>query len=257
MSCFRFSLSGCRKVTGSTLLESVLPSLSSYQLDSMLKSPQKTIDTLTESVYQIMKTELIMKGGGIQNKTIRLGGRFGSYYSKGGVYDLISKHGIYQNLKIIRGFLNVQETGDVEIKFVDNMKKTQILVVQGVAGETVEVPINLFFEEVEITINKAGRNNTGVHGLLIEYQDHCDIDKYICENKDLFMMPMAYKLGSLIITEGQFSGELNQRIMQDEAYQELKREWEAQYELLMRNLSLVDSGCLNCCNKPSYTVSFA
>jgi hypothetical protein len=101
----------------------------------MLKSPQKTIDTLTESVYQIMKTELIMKGGGIQNKTIRLGGRFGSYYSKGGVYDLISKHGIYQNLKIIRGFLNVQETGDVEIKFVDNMKKTQILVAQGVAGE--------------------------------------------------------------------------------------------------------------------------
>jgi hypothetical protein len=66
---------------------------------------------------------------------------------------------------------------------------------------------------------------------------------------------MAYKIASILITEGQFSGEYNQRIMQAEDYAELKAEYETQFGLQILNLSLLESGCFNCCNKISFPVN--
>jgi hypothetical protein len=60
---------------------------------------------------------------------------------------------------------------------------------------------------------------------------------------------MDYKVASILLTDGLFSGEINQRIMQDGDYKELKAEYETQYSLELSSLSLKDSGCFDCSSR--------
>ncbi len=85
-----------------------------------------------------------------------------------------------------------------------------------------------------------------MNGILLDYSILCDYDTFICANKDLFQIAMDYKVASILLTDGLFSGEINQRIMQDNDYKELKSEYETQYALELSSLSLKDSGCFNC-----------
>jgi hypothetical protein len=57
---------------------------------------------------------------------------------------------------------------------------------------------------------------------------------------------MDYKVASILLTDGVFSGEIGQRIMQSEDYDNLKKEYEVEYERELDKLSIKESGCFDC-----------
>jgi len=226
-------------------------------MSTMFDNPQKSIDIATEMAYQSMTTALIGKEGKLKNKTsILIGERFMDSYSRGGFVQLQAQS--KESIHVKKVWINVDFDGIVELKFKNELGVDTIVDVEDVvAGETMEKSIDLYFKWVEISIvnDIDGRNTyTGsVSGLLIDYSRECDYHTYICDNKERFQNAMDFKVASILLTDGQFSGELDKRKMMNESYSELKAEYETQYAMELKNLSLMDSGCFECGNRIKLT----
>lgn len=221
-------------------------------MSSMFDNPQKSIDIATEMAYGSMVAALINKEGNSKIKrSILSGERFLEGYSNGDYEWLIAPK--KQIIRINFIHINVDFTGTVNLKFVNELGQEVLVEVTGVvAGVTKTVVIDEAYNDVKISINEniSGRDTyNGVSGLLIDYTIDCDYDSFICNNKTRFQTAMDYKVASILLTDGQFSGELDKRKMIDSSYAELKAEYETQYAMELKNLSLMDSGCFDCASR--------
>ena len=265
MSCIEFTLLKCKKEETSSayVLEDFFPSLSSKDVFSWFENPYRTIENATNMAYNEMVVKLLAKGGKENRKlNARIGQRFDkNYYSLGSYVEIEAPRDRFSMVTINNIVVNVQHTGKINVIFENELAVLDVVEVDVVSGETSIVTINkaykyvkIYFEDTDIK----GREVIGcnsLNGIMIDYSIGCDYNEFICQNKDLFVNAMAYKVASIIITEGQFSGEYNQRIMQTEDYAELKAEYETQFDLQLRSLSLSESGCFNCCNKITFPVN--
>ncbi len=265
MSCIDFTLLKCRKDESSDayVLEDFFPSLSSKDIFSWFENPYRTIENATNMAYQEMVVKLLAKSGKENRKlNARIGDRFDkNYYSVGSYVEIEAPRDKYSMITINNIVVNVQFTGTVNIVFENELAVLDVVEVEVVSGETTIKTINKSFKYVKIYFEDKtikGREVLGcgaLNGIMIDYSMGCDYNEFICQNKELFVNAMAYKIASILITEGQFSGEYNQRMMQAEDYAELKAEYETQFGLQILNLSLLESGCFNCCNKISFPVN--
>lgn len=118
------------------------------------------------------------------------------------------------------------------------------------AGVTKTVTIDTAYVYVRISIVEdiRGRNvySYGLAGALIDYTIECDYNSFICANQSRFQTAMDYKVASILLTDGGLSGEMGKRKMIETTYNELKAEYETQYAMELKNLSLQDSGCFDC-----------
>lgn len=251
MSCFSYTFQKCREESsGARVLDDIFNVLNNYDISTMFDNPQKSIDLATDMAYRSMVSSLLSKEGKLKDKTsILLGERFMEDYSYGDYIELWAKS--KESIYIDKIWLNVDFTGTVHISFVNELGvETLKEVLLVVAGVTKEVAIDLSFKYVKIKIseNIEGRNtyDYSVAGMLISYSRVCDYNTYICDNKERFQTAMDFKVASILLTDGQFSGELDKRKMMSESYTELKAEYETQYQMELNNLSLMDSGCFDC-----------
>lgn len=257
MNCFAYSFIKCGTApSGVTTLDGVFNTLSKLDLYSMFDNPQQSINLATELAYKSMCTALLSKEGKIVDKyNIIFGERFKDTFSNIQKCELVAKPKQYIRLNKI--WLNVQFTGTVNIKLENELAVVELVPVAVVSGITKEVRLNKDFKLVEISLNETsvlGRTTylSGINGMLIDYSVLCDYHTYICSNQELFQTCMDYKVASILLTDGVFSGEINQRIMQSEDYNNLKKEYEIEYERELDKLSLGDSGCFNCGSKMKF-----
>ena len=149
-----------------------------------------------------------------------------------------------------KAIVNVQTTGTVNLKLVNELAVAELVPIAVVSGVTTTITLNKDFKYVEVSLAEDVQGRTtyrsGMNGILLDYSILCDYHTFICANKDLFQIAMDYKVASILLTDGLFSGEINQRIMQDDDYKELKAEYETQYALELSSLSIKESGCFNC-----------
>lgn len=250
MSCFSYSFIKCGTTpSGVRTLDGVFNTLSKLDLYSMFDKPQEAIDRATELAYNSMATALISKEGKSVNRYNEvLGERFTSSYSSIQTKIFYSQHKKFYRLN--KAWVNVNFTGTVNIKLVNELLVTELVPVVVVAGVTTEIQLNKDFKYVEVSLNedKQGRSTygCGINGILLDYSILCDYNNFICSNKDLFQVAMDYKVASILLTDGVFSGEIGQRIMQSEDYDNLKKEYEVEYERELDKLSIKESGCFDC-----------
>lgn len=251
--CFKYTLNRCGGQ--GVVIDSVLPTLSSYDLYSMFKDPQKSIDIITAQALNELKATLIGKGN--MRSNIVYGERFRKEYSKGGHYDIISERGYYNKVKIQSVILNVNKTGLLDLYLEDEYGTLEIIQIPVEKDVTTKYELNKVYKRIKVWHTEEGKATNSVAGMLLEVEKFCDIDGYLCSIKDLIEPILVYKIASLLITEGQFSGEFNKRIMQDEDYNELKAEYETQYKLMVKTINVAESGCTNCCDKPRFAITYA
>lgn len=250
MNCFAYSFIKCgTPPSGAITLDGVFNTLSKLDLYSMFDKPQEAIDKAAELAYNSMTAALISKEGKSINKYNKiLGDRFTSTYSSTSSRIFESKPKQY--IRLNKVWVNVQTTGTIQIKLVNELAVTELVSVNVVSGVTTEVELNKSFRYVQVsfatTLSGRSTYSGGLPGMLLDYSILCDYHSFICSNKDLFQSCMNYKVASILLTDGVFSGEVNQRIMQSEDYNNLKKEYEIQYELLLDTLSIKESGCFDC-----------
>ena len=249
-NCFNYSFIKCgTPASGERTLDAVFNTLSKLDLYSMFDDPQGAIDKATEMAYNSMTSALLSKEGKSVNKYNEiLGQRFTDTYSNIQKYEINPQ--AKQFIRLNTAYVNVQYTGTVNIKLVNELAVEELIPVTVVSGVTTIKTLDRDFKYVEVSLNEDVQGRTtyrsGMNGILLDYSILCDYNTFICANKDLFQIAMDYKVASILLTDGLFSGEINQRIMQDNDYKELKSEYETQYSLELSSLSLKDSGCFNC-----------
>lgn len=249
-NCFSYSFIKCGNApSGVTTIDGVFNTLSKLDLYSMFDNPQEAIDKATDLAYNSMVSALLSKEGKSKNKYNEiLGERFTDTYSNIQKYEFNPQ--AKQFIRLNKAWVNVKHTGTINIKLVNELAVVELVPVNVVSGVTTTVDLNKDFKYVEVSIadDILGRTTyrSGINGILLDYSILCDYNTFICANKDLFQIAMDYKVASILLTDGLFSGEINQRIMQSDDYNELKKEYEIQYELQLDKLSLKDSGCFNC-----------
>lgn len=249
-NCFAYSFIKCGIApSGVRTLDGVFNTLGKLDLYSMFDNPQEAIDKATELAYNSMTSALISKEGKSINKYNEvLGERFIDTYSTIQKYEFIPKP--KQFVRLNKAIVNVQYTGTVNLKLVNELAQVELVPITVASGVTTTIALNKDFKYVEVTLAEDIKGRTtyrsGMNGVLLDYSILCDYHTFICANKDLFQIAMDYKVASILLTDGLFSGEINQRIMQDEDYKELKAEYETQYALELSSLSIKDSGCFNC-----------
>jgi hypothetical protein len=249
-NCFSYSFIKCgTPASGAIALDAVFNTLSKLDLYSMFDNPQDAIDKATELAYNSMVSALLSKEGKSTNKYNEiLGERFTDTYSNIQTFEFNSNYKQFYRLN--KAHVNVQYTGTINLKFTNELAIVELVPVSVVSGVTKTVTLNKDFKYVEVTVAEdiLGRTNYrhGINGMLLDYSILCDYNTFICTNKDLFQIAMNYKVASILLTDGLFSGEINQRMMQDQDYKELKAEYETQYSLELSSLSLKDSGCFDC-----------
>ena len=250
MNCFSYSFIKCGTApSGVRTLDGVFNTLSKLDLYSMFDNPQLAIDKATDLAYNSMTSALVSKEGRSVNKLNEvLGERFIETYSTIQKYEFIPKP--KQFVRLNKAILNVQYTGTVNIKLVNELAVEELVPVSVVSGVTTTKVLDKDFKYVEVSLAEDVQGRTtyrsGMNGILLDYSILCDYHTFICANKDLFQIAMDYKVSSILLTDGLFSGEINQRIMQDDDYKELKAEYETQYALELSSLSIKESGCFNC-----------
>lgn len=249
-NCFSYSFIKCGTApSGVRTLDGVFNTLSKLDLYSMFDNPQDAIEKATELAYNSMASALVSKEGKSVNKLNEvLGERFIDTYSTIQKYEFIAKP--KQFVRLNKAIVNVQYTGTVNLKLVNELAVVELVPIEVVSGVTTTITLNKDFKYVEVSLAEDVQGRTtyrcGMNGMLIDYSTLCDYHTFICANKDLFQIAMDYKLASILLTDGLFSGEINQRIMQDNDYKELKAEYETQYALELSSLSIKESGCFNC-----------
>ena len=249
-NCFSYSFIKCGTApSGVRTLDGVFNTLSKLDLYSMFDNPQLAIDKATDLAYNSMTSALVSKEGRSVNKLNEvLGERFIETYSTIQKYEFIPKP--KQFVRLNKAILNVQYTGTVNIKLVNELAVEELVPVSVVSGVTTTKVLDKDFKYVEVSLAEDVQGRTtyrsGINGILLDYSILCDYHTFICANKDLFQIAMDYKVSSILLTDGLFSGEINQRIMQDDDYKELKAEYETQYALELSSLSIKESGCFNC-----------
>lgn len=249
-SCFYYSFLKCQNTPfDARTLDGVFSTLQNIDLSSMFKDSQKAINLATELAYNSMCTALISKEGKSINKyNTVLGQRFTENYS--GISKKTLEANNKQFIRLNTAYINVLYTGTINLKLENELAEIELVEVDVVSGITKEVSLAKDFKYVEISIVEDIKGRVvyteGINGVLLDYSVLCDYHTFICQNKELFQSCMDYKVASILLTDGQFSGELNNRLMQPEAYGELKKEYEMQYELELDKLSIRDSGCFNC-----------
>ena len=252
-NCFSYSFIKCGTApSGVRTLDGVFNTLSKLDLYSMFDDPQKAIDIATELAYNSMTSALVSKEGKSVNKLNEvLGERFIDTYSTIQKYEFIAKP--KQFIRLNKAIVNVQYTGTVNLKLVNELAVVELVPITVVSGVTTTIILNKDFKYVEVSLAEDVQGRTtykcGMNGMLIDYSILCDYNTFICANKDLFQIAMDYKVASTLLTDGLFSGQINQRIMQNEDYKELKAEYETQYALELSSLSIKESGCFNCGSK--------
>ena len=250
MNCFSYSFIKCGTApSGVRTLDGVFNTLSKLDLYSMFDNPQLAIDKATDLAYNSMTSALVSKEGRSVNKLNEvLGERFIDTYSTIQKYEFIPKP--KQFVRLNKAIVNVQYTGTVNIKLVNELAVEELVPVSVVSGVTTTKVLDKDFKYVEVSLAEDVQGRTtyrsGMNGILLDYSILCDYHTFICANKDLFQIAMDYKVASILLTDGLFSGEINQRIMQDDDYKELKAEYETQYALELSSLSIKESGCFNC-----------
>ncbi len=248
-NCFSYSFIKCENASGDRTLDAIFTPLQNIDIASMFQDPQASIDRATSLAYNAMVNALISKEGESYDKhNIILGDRFIESYSSVNRYEILTKG--KQFVKINRVHVNVQYTGTINIRIENELGQVQLVPVVVVSGITTTKEIDISHKRIEITINEAvqGRSiwSSGVSGLLVDYSILCDYDSYICNNKAMFQNCMDYKVASIVLTDGVFAGEINQRIMQRDDYDKLKAEYEIEYERELDKLNLRGSGCFEC-----------
>ena len=249
-NCFAYSFIKCGTApSGVRTLDGVFNTLSKLDLYSMFDNPQLAIDKATDLAYNSMTSALVSKEGRSVNKLNEvLGERFIDTYSTIQKYEFIPKP--KQFVRLNKAIVNVQTTGTVNLKLVNELAVAELVPIAVVSGVTTTITLNKDFKYVEVSLNEDVQGRTtyrsGMNGILLDYSILCDYHTFICANKDLFQIAMDYKVASILLTDGLFSGEINQRIMQDDDYKELKAEYETQYALELSSLSIKESGCFNC-----------
>ena len=249
-NCFSYSFIKCGTApSGVRTLDGVFNTLSKLDLYSMFDNPQLAIDKATDLAYNSMTSALVSKEGRSVNKLNEvLGERFIETYSTIQKYEFIPKP--KQFVRLNKAILNVQYTGTVNLKLVNELAVEELVPVAVVSGVTTTKVLDKDFKYVEVSLAEDVQGRTtyrsGMNGILLDYSILCDYHTFICANKDLFQIAMDYKVASILLTDGLFSGEINQRIMQDDDYKELKAEYETQYALELSSLSIKESGCFNC-----------
>lgn len=252
-NCFSYSFIKCGVApSGVRTLDGVFTPLSKIDLYSMFDNPQDAINKATELAYNSMTSALISKEGkSVQKLNEVLGERFIDTYSTIQKYEFNAKP--KQFIRLNKAIVNVQYTGTVNLKLVNELAEIELVPITVVSGVTTTITLNKDFKYVEVSLaeNVQGRTTykCGMNGMLIDYSILCDYNTFICANKDLFQVAMDYKVASILLTDGVFSGEINKRIMQSEDYDNLKKEYEIQYELQLDKLSIKESGCFNCGSK--------
>lgn len=249
-NCFAYSFIKCGTATsGVRTLDVVFNTLSKLDLYSMFDNPQDAINKATELAYNSMTSALVSKEGKSVNKLNEiLGERFIDTYSTIQKYEFIAKP--KQFIRLNKAIVNVQYTGTVNLKLVNELAEVELVPITVASGITTTITLNKDFKYVEVTLLEDVQGRTtyrcGINGILLDYSILCDYHTFICANKDLFQIAMDYKVASILLTDGLFSGEINQRIMQGEDYKELKAEYETQYSLELSSLSIKESGCFDC-----------
>lgn len=263
-NCFEFSLLKCKKVSSDAyVLEDFFPALSSKNVFSWFENPEKAIENATNMAYNEMVVKLIAKAGKEKRKlNARVGERFDkNFYSTSTYVEIEAPRDRYSMITINNIVVNVEYTGNINIVFENELAVKELVSVDVVSGETNIVNVNKSFKYVKIYFEDKdikGREVlgcNGINGMLIDYSMGCDFHTFICQNKELYLNAMAYKIASILITEGQFSGVMDSRKMQMEEYAELKAEYETQFQMQMKSLSIVESGCFNCCNSIQFPIN--
>lgn len=249
-NCFDYSFIKCgTPASGEVTLDAVFNTLSKLDLYGMFDDPQGAIDRATELAYSSMTTALVSKEGRINNTYNKvLGERFIDTFSNIGNYEFFSKEKQYVRLN--KAYVNVNFTGTINLKLVNELAVVELVPVSVVSGVTSTVTLDKDFKYVKVSVNEDVEGRTtyacGISGVLVDYSILCDYHAFICANKEMFQTCMNYKVASILLTDGVFSGEIGQRLMQNEDYQKLKDEYEIQYERELDNLSIKESGCFNC-----------
>jgi hypothetical protein len=249
-NCFSYSFIKCgTPASGERTLDAVFNTLSKLDLYSMFDNPQEAINKAAELAYNSMTSALLSKEGKSVNKLNEvLGQRFTDTYSNIQKYEFNPQ--AKQFIRLNKAWVNVQYTGTVNLKLVNELAVAELVPITVVSGVTTIVELNKDFKYVEVSLAEDVQGRTtyrsGMNGILLDYSILCDYNTFICANKDLFQIAMDYKVASILLTDGLFSGEINQRIMQDEDYKELKAEYETQYSLELSSLSIKESGCFDC-----------
>lgn len=249
-NCFAYSFIKCGSPSsGVTTLDGVFNTLSKLDLYGMFDNPQKSIDIACDIAYKSMCTALLSKEGkSIDKHNIIYGERFKDTYGSVQKCEFVAKPKQYFRLN--RVWVNVNYSGTINLKLTNELAVVELVPIVVVAGVTKEVALDKEYKYVEVTINEDVEARTtylaGINGLLIDYSILCDYHSFICSNKDLFQTCMDYKVASILLTDAQFTGQLGQRLMQSEDYDNLKKEYEIEYERELDKLSLRDSGCFNC-----------
>ena len=255
-NCFSYSFIKCGEpASGVTTLDAVFNTLSKLDLYGMFDDPQGAINRATELAYKSMSTALLSKEGKtLDQHNIIYGDRFIDTYSTIQKSEFSSKSKKF--IRINKVWINVNYSGIVNVSLKNELASIQLMPVAVVAGITKELIIDKDYRYVEVTINENIQGRTtyvsGTNGLLIDYSVLCDYNIFICSNKNLFQTCMDYKVASILLTDGQFSGQINQRLMQSEDYDLLKKEYEIEYERELDKLSIKDSGCFDCPTKMKF-----
>lgn len=250
-TCFDFSIKRCEEVANN--VDDLFASINSEELFSMFEDAESSVLKLSRDAFQITKSKLIDKAGYLHQKINQRTGRFDdSVGLNSGYYELESGSGAYSKIVLKKAYINLDYSGTVQIKLTNELGEITTVSKVIVANTTATLDINLTFEYVKVEFvdqTKQGKYSTGyVNGLILDYDLICDVDSYLCDNRDLYLPLVKCKLGSLIITESVFSGELNKRAFQPDAYEKLRLEYETQFGLLLQEKSIKDLGCVECRN---------
>lgn len=252
-TCFDFSIRRCEEVANN--IDDLFASINSEELFSMFEDAESSVLKLSRDAFQITKSNLIDKAGYLHQKLNQRTGRFAdSNGINSGYYELESGTGAYSKIKLKKAYINLDYTGSIQLKFTNELGEITTLSKSIVSNVTATLDIDTIFEYVKVEFvdqTKQGKyvSCSSVNGLILDYDLICDIDSYLCDNKELYLPLVKLKLGSLIITEGVFSGELNKRVFQPDSYEKLRLEYETQFGLLLREKNIKDLGCVECRNQ--------
>ena len=249
-NCFDYSFIKCGTAPSDVrTLDGVFNTLSKMDLYSMFDKPQEAIDRATELAYNSMTSALISKEDKSINKYNQvLCESFTNTYSDIQTFEFSAKNKQFYRLN--KFYINVEFDGKIKIILKNELAQETIVSELVASGVTTEIVLGIDYKYVEISVEQDIKGRTtykcGMNGILIDYSVLCDYNTFICSNKDLFQVAMDYKVASILLTDGLFSGEVGQRMMQSEDYDNLKKEYEIQYELELDKLSIKESGCFEC-----------
>lgn len=260
MNCFQFSFKSCVEDSSSIIIDDLYPTLNSQELYGMFKDPKKALEIISDDAYSEMKDHLL-KGGKVKEKrNIREGQRFETGTGKtSGYYEFESGIGQYSKIQINKFFVNLDFTGEVVINATNEVGQITTYTVDVEANITSEHGVDDIYEYVKIEFDDQTLDGlyvpSGVNGLIVDYSRICDIDSYICENKDKFLPLMKYKVGSMIISESGVCQNLGARTLDDKSYEDLRDDYEVRFLQRLKSVSLDDSGCVECYRRLEFPVS--